>query len=292
MANKVYEIVTQRIIQKIEEAIASGDVLPWQKPWIYANAPQNYVTGKRYRGVNSLLLDEGEHVTWNQLCDLQKQNRNLKLKKGCKKDIVVYFNFSECEKETIDENGTAITEKLKVPFLRYYNVFHIKYVEGLESKVQEVTYTHNPIEQAQQIFDDYVKRENIKVIYEKGDKACYSPLTDSITLPLMEQYSLLEEFYATSFHEIGHSSGASHRLNRNIKNKFGNTSYSKEELCAEMVSAMLMGYCGIETSKSESNTIAYMQSWLKALQNDITMIVSASSQAQKAADFIINSESK
>ena len=290
MANKVYSIVTNRIIQKIEEAIASGDVLPWQKPWVYANASRNYVSGKSYRGINNLLLDSGEYLTWCQLCDLQKENPNLKLKKGCKKDIVVYFNFSECEKETIDENGTAITEKHKVPFLRYYNVYHIRYVEGLESKIQEVTYTHDPIEQAQRIFDDYVTRENIKVFSKNEDKACYSPLTDSITLPLMSQFQEIEEYYSTAFHECGHSSGASHRLGRNLKNIFGNVAYSREELVAEISSNILLGHCGILTTKAESNNICYMRSWLEALKNDITMIVSASSHAQKAVDFILGVE--
>lgn len=159
MANKVYEIVTQRIIQKIEEAFKNGDMLlPWKKPWVYANASQNYVTGKRYRGVNNLLLDNGEFITFTQLCDLQKHNQKLKLKKGCKKEMVVYFNFSEYDKEKTGNNGKTIIETQKVPFLRYYSVYNIHDVEGLESKIQEVSFTHNPIEQAQSVFDDYVKR--------------------------------------------------------------------------------------------------------------------------------------
>lgn len=294
MANKVYEIVTQRIIQKIEEAIKNRDVLPWQKPWVYTNAPQNYITGKRYRGVNNLLFDAGEYITWAQLCDLQKQNPSLKLRKGSKKEIVVYFNYSEYDKERTDVNGKTVIEKQKVPFLRYYNVFHIKHIEGLESKIQEVTFNHNPIEQAQQIFDGYVKRENIKVKHQKGDMACYSPITDSITLPLMEQYPILEEYYSTVYHELAHSTGACHRLNRNINSFFGDTQYSKEELVAEITASILLGHCGIQTPATEKNSIAYMRSWLKALQNNVTMIVSASSHAQKAADYLLigNKEGK
>lgn len=229
MANKVYEIITQRIIQKIEEAIKNNDLLPWQKPWVYASAPQNYITGKKYNGINTLLLEPGEYITWTQICDLKKQNPELKLKKGCKKEIVVYFNFTEHDNEKSDNNGNTITEKQKVPFLRYYNVYHIRHVDGLESKIQEESFQHDPIEKAQQIIDDYVIRENIKVAFEKGDRACYSPLTDSITLPVISQYPVVEEFYSTAFHELGHSTGASNRLNRNIKNMFGSTSYSKEK---------------------------------------------------------------
>lgn len=174
MANKVYQYVTERIISKIEEAITNGDCLPWQKPWIAQNAPRNYVTGKQYRGVNNLLLDGGEYITWTQLCDLQKHNPDLQLKKGCKKEMVVYFNFSEYDKEKINNKGEAVTEKQKVPYLRYYNVFNISHVEGLQSKVEGITFAHNPIEQAEKIFSGYIERESLKVDYVNGDKACYS----------------------------------------------------------------------------------------------------------------------
>ncbi|MDD3323367.1 MAG: zincin-like metallopeptidase domain-containing protein, partial [Paludibacter sp.] len=244
MANKVYEIVNQRIIQKIQEAIKGKDVLPWQKPWVYANAPQNYVTGRKYRGVNNLLLDSGEYITWNQLCELQKQSSNLKLKKGCKKEMVVYFNFSEYDKEKLDNNGKAVIEKQRIPFLRYYNVYNINDVEGLESKIQEDSFYHDPIEKAEQIAQHYFDRENIKVIHLKGNKAFYSPMTDSITLPLRSQFPLIENYYSCLFHEAGHSSGASNRLSRNIINTFGDNQYSKEELVAEMTASMLLGYCG------------------------------------------------
>lgn len=289
MANKVYEIVTQRIIKKVEEAIKNNDVLPWQKPWVYSvNAPQNYVSGKRYKGVNCLLLDPGEYITWTQICELRKHSPNIKLKKGCKKEMVVYFNFSEYEIEKTDSNGKTIIEQQKVPFLRYYNVYNINYVNGLESKIKHITFEHNPIEQAQKVFDDYVKRENIKVNYKKGNKAYYSPLTDSITLPLMEQYPILEQYFSTIFHEAAHSTGTSQRLNRKIKNTFADIQYSKEELIAEITASMLSAHCGILTPISEKNNIAYIRGWLKSLQDNVTMIVSASSQAQKAADFILD----
>lgn len=289
MANKVYEIVTQRIIQKIEEAIKNDDVLPWQKPWRYSlNAPQNYVSGKRYKGVNCLLLDQGEYITYTQICELKKHNPSIKLKKGCKKEMVVYFNFSEYDIEKTDSNGKTVIEQQKVPFLKYYNVYNINHVEGLESKVNDVIFEHNPIEQAQKIFDDYVKRENIKVNYKKGNKAYYSPLTDSITLPLMEQYPVLEEFYSTVFHEASHSTGARHRLNRKIKNTFGDEKYSKEELMAEITASMLLAHCGILTPVAEKNNVAYIRGWLKSLKDNVTMIISASSQAQKAVDFILS----
>lgn len=280
----VNKIITERICQRIETAIRTGEPLPWQKPWIWANAPKNYL-GNEYRGVNALLLESGEYITWTQICDLKKHNPEIKLKKGCKKDIVVYFNIKEYDKETTAENGEKVTEKKCVPYLRYYNVYNIKYVEGIESKVQNIRFEHNPIESAERIFNGYTKAENIKVKHIKGNNACYSPISDTITLPLTEQFEKLEEYYSTAFHEAGHSTMS--RVGRNAKGVFGDAEYSKEELVAEMTASMLLAHCGINTASCEKNTAAYMRSWLKALKDNTTWLVSACSKAQKAADYIL-----
>ena len=274
MGKNVYEIVTERICGKIETAIKNNQPLPWQKPWVWANAPKNYL-GNEYRGINALLLDEGEYITWNQICDLQKHNKDIKLKKGCKKDLVVYFNFKEYEETKIADNGEMVTEKRNIPFLRYYNVFNIKYVEGIESKVKETVFEHQPIEEAEKIFSAYITAENIKVNHIKGNKACYSPVSDSVTLPLMEQ-----------FKSVGHSTMK--RLGRNENGFFGDEAYSKEELTAEMISSMLLAYCGINSTSTEKNNIAYMRSWLKALKDNTTWLVSACSKAQKATEYILS----
>jgi antirestriction protein ArdC len=79
------------------------------------------------------------------------------------------------------------------------------------------------------------------------------------------------------------------RCNRKTENEgafFGNENYSREELVAEMGSAMLCSRCGIENPKTFQNSVAYLQSWIKALKNDIKMIIWASSRAEKAAEFI------
>ena len=68
---------------------------------------------------------------------------------------------------------------------------------------------------------------------------------------------------------------------------FGSEEYSKEELVAEIGSATLMNLLGIETVKTFRNTTAYIQSWLNVLKNDNKFIVSASSKAEKAVNFIL-----
>ena len=72
---------------------------------------------------------------------------------------------------------------------------------------------------------------------------------------------------------------------------FGSEEYSKEELVAELGSASIMNMLGIETRKSFRNSSAYIQSWLRVLKNDVKFIVSASSKAEKAVNYILNTES-
>ena len=96
------------------------------------------------------------------------------------------------------------------------------------------------------------------------------------------------EYYSTAFHELAHSTGHQRRLNRlRATAHFGNESYSKEELVAEIAAAALMNHTGLETGSTFRNSAAYIQSWLSALRNDKRLIVTASGAASKAFDYII-----
>src|ERR1039458_2032497 len=90
-------------------------------------------------------------------------------------------------------------------------------------------------------------------------------------------------------HEMTHSTGHKSRLGR-LENKrvnFGNGDYSREELVAEMGAAFLCGEAGI-FERTVNNSAAYLQGWLKALDHDRSLIITAAAQAQKAADYILN----
>jgi antirestriction protein ArdC len=106
----------------------------------------------------------------------------------------------------------------------------------------------------------------------------------------MKLFDSAEEFYATSFHELVHSTGHKSRLDRPEITHEGimlADSYSKEELVAEMGAAFLANICGID-GKTFNNSVAYVQGWMKRIKDDKRLIVKAASQAQKAADFIQN----
>ena len=87
-----------------------------------------------------------------------------------------------------------------------------------------------------------------------------------------------------------HSSGSKNRLNRLETSNlaaFGSETYSKEELVAEIGSASILNYLGIETTGTFNNSAAYIESWLQVLRNDNKFIVSASSKAEKAVNYIL-----
>ena len=290
MSNQVYKIVTDRLIAQIEEAIKTGGTLPWRRSWDYRSAPINHCSLRRYSGCNLWLLRQGgEYLTWSQLTELQHQNPNIKLRKGSKPNLVIYFSFKTSTKEVVNANGQTEEKETQIPILRYYHVFDIQDVDGLTPRRPQIDYQHEPIEEAEAVMEAYLNREStLKLHFNDGEKACYRPSADEISVPSKELFKNLAEYYSTLFHESIHSTGHSKRLNR-LKSPayFGDESYSKEELIAEMGSSILSAYCGIDNSEAENNSVAYLQGWLAALKNDVTLLVSASAKAQKAVDFIL-----
>ena len=281
MAKSVYEMVTERIINQLEKGI-----VPWRKPWTgIKGGAYNRISKKSYSLLNQMLLKyEGEYATYNQWESLGGHVR-----KGEKSEIVVFWKIQPIEETK--EDGTKETKH--IPILRYFNVFHISQVEGVEPLTKDDLKSIEPIEKAENVLHDYWSREGIEVKHTGGDEAYYSPSRDLIRLPLFDQFTDANEYYSTAFHESIHSTMKESRCNRAEDRKgkivaFGSEDYSKEELIAEIGSASLMNIIGIETSKTFQNSSAYIQGWLSKLRNDVKFIVSASSKAEKAVNYILN----
>lgn len=275
-------MVTERIINQLEEG-----KIPWLKPWNGVRAgAYNRITKKPYSLLNQLLLQhEGEYATFAQWKKL-----GGKIRKGEKSEIITFWKVLPIEETKAD--GTK-EEKL-IPFLKYYNVFHISQVEGVEPLSVNLNDEIEPIEEAEQILTDYITREGITLESMASDKAYYSPTFDTIHLPLLEQFINANEYYSTAFHEATHSTMTKDRCDRKQEItkplEFGSEDYSKEELVAELGSAFIMNSLGLETTRTLKNSTAYIQSWIKVLRNDIKFIVSASSKAEKAVKYILNQE--
>lgn len=290
MAFDIYAAITDRIIAELENGI-----IPWEKPWTGTpDGAISYATGKPYSVLNQLLLGrEGEYLTFKQI-----QEAGGKIKKGAHANMVVFWKFLQKTEDDgnggIVRDGNGLPVYKNIPFLRYYNVYHIDDVEGVEKKhTNDVEQRYiKPVDEAQKVLEGYWQREGITVEHVKNsDRAYYRRSDDLIHLPEMGQFRSAEAYYDTAFHESVHSTGHAKRLNRltnGMSAAFGGEDYSKEELCAEIGACSIMHQLGLETDKTFRNTASYIQSWLRALKNDKRMIVSAAGKAEKAVDLIFN----
>jgi len=273
----VYEIITDKIIKQLESGVA-----PWRKPWT-CQTPANLITQKEYRGLNVFTLASQGFPSRFWLTFNQATKLGGSIRKGERSSPVIFWNIGD-ERVTTTQDGTKETSR---PFLlRYYSVFNLSQTEKLDipaSLLQE-TRTNDPIEVCEQI----VANMPNPPAFEQSDKAWYSPFSDVVGMPARDLFHSSEEYYATQFHELAHSTGHAKRLHReNFENpvSFGSESYSKEELIAEMTAAMLCGIAGIE-QKTLENSAAYLKTWITRLKSDSRLLVSAASHSQKAADFI------
>lgn len=284
----IYEVITERFIDELNK----GNI-PWQKPWIVLNSETRYgawshdarLDGAPYSLLNQMLLPkEGEYVTFKQA-----SAEGGKIKKGAKSYPLFYWKSYEVEQE---DPKTHKMKKVRIPVLKYYRVFHIDDTEGIK---QNFFKDENPMDslkepakckEAEKILKGYTEREGVELSHKAQDAAFYSPLTDSITLPLKKQFKDKSEYYSTVFHEVAHSTGAESRCNRFGNGIMDTRPYALEELVAEISASVMLKKLGLETEKSHKNNTAYIQSWLKALSDDNRMIVKAASRAQKAVNCI------
>ena len=305
----IYQIVTDRIVDMMSQGI-----IPWQKPWTYAggkdddlrNCAINYTTRKPYSMLNQWLLGfrPGEYLTYKQVTAL-----GGKVKKGAKAGMVVFWSTwtmhdrkkrDEEGKPVVDDEGNEVVESVAtehiMPVLKYYNVFHREDCEGIESKYPAEgeapeQYGGDPIEAAEDIMWQYVLREE-KLTFQcdkPTNNAYYQPSLDRVVVPMLSQYADPEEFYSTAFHELTHSTMTAYRCNRKEEgavSHFGSEDYAREELVAEMGSAMLCNIAGLDGKKAFKNSVAYIQGWMKALKKNPKWIVWAASRAEKAAKYI------
>lgn len=288
-----YQMVTDRICELMEQGF-----IPWDKPWAMAKTSAwSGHDGHIYSMVNQFLLADPEkkYADWDDLTkDIagewvtfkQAVDRGGMVRKGEKGRKIVFFTMLP-EKD----NGGNETKKV-FPYLKWTTVFKVEQCDGIEQKFHKDTdclYSFNKDQTADEVALDYINREKITLNIKKSNNACYSPSSDTVTMPLPEQFEDSAEYYSTLFHELTHSTGHPKRLNRLVKAAaFGDNDYSAEELVAEIGSASIIYTLGIENKRTFKNSAAYIQNWLKALKNDKKLIVTASGRAEKAIKMILN----
>lgn len=279
----LYQEVTDRIVEMLEQGVA-----PWRSPIMGAGTaghPRNLITGKPYRGVNVFLL---AFTAWSQgygsACWLtfnQAKAKGGMVRKGEKSTMIVFWKQYETEDR---ETGEAKT----VPVLRYYRVFNAEQCDGIEipdaSTFESMEFA--PLDVCEQIVAGY---PNAPTIEHGGTRAFYRPSTDTVRMPEPERFTAGEEYYATLFHELAHSTGHSSRLDRGLDIEpacFGSPDYCREELIAEMAACFLSAEAGIAPA-TLPNAAAYLQGWLIRLKQDKKLVIQAAGAGQKAADWIL-----
>ena len=287
MAKTVFDIVTEKVTELLDKG-----TIPWRKPWTGKDnivKPVN-VTGREYNGINYFLLSCLGYETPVFLTFKQIQDRGGKIKDGEEKKHFPVF-FWAFNKYNKDAKGNA-TEERTVPICRYYLVWNIEQTTcelpaKLKDQTVERVQNFGTIEAAETIVANYENGPTIKV-KDGSNRACYCPTTDIVSVPHKDQFTSLEEYYSTLFHELSHSTGHGSRLNRKevvSPTFFGSHDYSVEELVAEMGAAFLCNHAGIHNTLD--NSAAYINGWLSKLKSDPKMLMTAAGRAQKAFERIV-----
>ncbi|PTQ76805.1 antirestriction protein ArdC [Nitrosomonas oligotropha] len=283
-----HEQVAENLIEQLKKGVA-----PWQKPWepgdLLATLPMNPTTGKRYRGINSLNLMSRAYTDPRWLTYKQAVSLGVQVRKGEKSTLVQYWKFTDERIKTDDNSnpvlnseGNPIKEQVRLerPRVFYAAVFNAQQMDNLpELSIKAPDW--DPLERAEHI----LQASNAVIRHGEADRAFYRPSTDSIHLPHKHQFPTPDRYYATALHELGHWTGHELRLNRDLAHPFGSHGYAKEELRAEIASMLLSGELGIGHDPGQH--VAYVNSWIKALQEDPTEIFRAAADAEKIQDYVL-----
>jgi hypothetical protein len=281
---ELYAKVAQSLIDMMAEGIA-----PWSKPWACSgigdpNAPHNGITGRYYRGYNRLYLGYVAHAKgysdprW--MTYKQAKEAGAQVRKG-EKGTTIVFN-SPVEKK--DKGTGEVTDRFWLT--KAYTVFNVAQIDGLTlGPLLLAGADFEPHDEAQAIADGWLETERVPLTHG-GDRACYSPAFDAITMPDPRDFTSPEHYYQTLFHEIVHSSGHEKRLKRIESTTFGSDEYAKEELVAEIGAAMLYATAGLDRDLME-HSAAYLKSWASRLQDDPGLLVTAANAAERAAEYIM-----
>lgn len=253
----------------------------WTRPWTTtAGGPSNALTGDRYKGINTLLLNLEAHGKgfskpyWATF--KQWRMKGGSVRKGQRGTLCVFYKPIAIEQPN---------ESIKtVPVINQFFLFNADQVDGIVTPELEEPVT---IQDRHHAVDDLLNCSGA-TIYETGSRAYYSPSKDHILIPPLSAFSSSEIFYSTLLHELSHWSGHPTRLNREegMQGRFGSSAYAMEELVAELASAFLSIQLKVSHEPRKDHA-QYLNSWIKILDQDPKAFSSAASKAQGVADYLL-----
>ena len=280
----VYEDVTNAIIAAIERG-AGRYGMPWHHDGASASRPVNAVSGKPYRGANTLLLwaaaetagyGSGRWATYRGWA-----SNGAQVRKGEKAATVIFWKTFRGDDGDSDEAANNDLSDHRPRFMaRSYSVFNAAQVDG------DAPPAFTPLAEAERHAgaNSFFANLNIKLI-SGGSEALYLPSTDTIHMPAFASFRDWQGHASVLFHEAAHASGAKHRLDRDLSGRFGTWAYAAEELVAEFSAAFVLADLGI-AHEPRSDHAAYLSGWLELLKSDPRALVTAASKAQAAADWM------
>jgi antirestriction protein ArdC len=280
----LYAEVTCQVIAELE-----AGRLPWVQPWDGAacgcSMPHNAGTGRRYSGINVLILwaavIDGGYRSQRWLTYRQAQAAGGNVRKGERGTTVCYadrFTPKGEEAQARDEDRDA----RQIAFLKRFTVFNVDQCEGLPETATGMPDAPAEIDLLPQV-QALIEASGADFRIGGGD-AYYSPGADYVAVPPQAAFGEPVNWYRTALHELGHWTGHRSRLDRNQRGRFGSADYAREELIAEMASAFACASLSIQPTVRHAD---YVGSWLAVLREDEKAIFRAASAASKAADFLL-----
>lgn len=283
------EAITNELIRIIERG-----VLPWRKPWTVGESarPLRH-NGEAYQGINNFLLTlrtvMAGYASPYWMTFAQAKTFGANVRKGEKSSLVVYYGESHKKDEASEATDNTDTDARRVVrFQKSYCVFNADQIEGLPDTFHpkpRVLGDHpkcEPILHMQAFFDAIDS-----VVSFTGREAYYMAAVDKIYMPDIALFESPLQFYGVWAHELGHWTKPRHRLNRDYGDaRFGNTSYAREEIVAELCAVFLGQHLGFTSHTLEMNA-AYLANWLRVLKSDKHAIFKHAADAQRACDYLI-----
>jgi len=275
----------------VHDAIASGK---FKFRWV--GMPSNIVTKKPYRGMNAFYLfvlsylhpDEYQSKLW--MTFNQGKERGLKLKKGSKGAPIFYSE--KREKKELNDKG----EKDYYWFRQFYYVYNESQFEGYQHQVEQDDTSTLDFNEKLDILKSLMEITNVKLINDTDDSAYYSPDKHTINMPklsvfLGSQVKKETMYLCTLAHEIIHSTALATRpeitRSANVKGADEHIRYAKEEVIAELGSALLASIIGIEKLPLSDHG-GYIRGWLsEAVKSDPYWLSKASSYALDAVSHLM-----
>lgn len=268
--------------------------LEWKKSWMGGGfLPSNARTGKRYRGINRFRLalvadargyDDPRWATFNQI---KERGWKLHDAKGQGVGVEYWLPYDKEEKRTISWDEFRMAGE---PFgnryvlrVRYSTVFNAKLIDGIPKLPEPEVHDVEPDE----LVDRLSENMGVEIENDGGDRAFYRLSEDKIHLPFPETFLSDYAYASTALHELAHSTGAPHRLNRDMGGTFGTPEYAYEELVAEISSCFMSVNLNAEQDERHvENHKAYVQSWIQVIRDDPEALARAIRQAEQTASYM------